>query len=82
MPRYMDVHRGMEGITEELLREAHDADLAIQHEEGVTFHTAWADPGSGIVFCLSEAPSRDAVMSIHARAGHPTDEVYEVPLIV
>jgi len=62
--------------------QAHDADLAIQHEEGVTFHTAWADPASGMVFLLSEAPNREAVMSTHARAGHPADEVYEVPLIV
>ncbi|GIU98928.1 MAG: guanylate cyclase [Actinomycetota bacterium] len=82
MPRFMDVHRGMEGITEELLKQAHDADLEIQHEEGVNFEQAWADPSTGLVFCLSEAPSREAVQRIHERAGHPTDEVYEVPIIV
>lgn len=80
MPEFMDVHRGMTGISNELLAEAHQADLAIQHEEGVNFKHAWADPSSGMVFCLSEAPSREAVQRIHERAGHPTDEVFEVPV--
>jgi hypothetical protein len=80
MPEFMDVHRGMEGITPELLNEAHNADLAIQDEERVNFKRAWADPKTGMVFCLSEAPDAAAVKRIHERAGHPTDEVYEVPL--
>ena len=80
MPEYMDVHRGMTGITPEQLLEAHNADLAIQDEERVNFKHAWADPASGMVFCLSDAPNREAVQKIHERAGHPTDEVYEVPV--
>ena len=35
MPEFMDVHQGMTGMTQESLREAHNADLAIQGEEGV-----------------------------------------------
>lgn len=80
MALFMDVHDGMHGITEEQLAQAHEADLAIQAEEGVDFRQAWADPASGKVFCLSEAPSREAVMRIHERAGHPTDQVFEVPV--
>lgn len=80
MPEFMDVHRNMEGITPELLKEAHDADLAIQGDEKVNFKHAWADPTSGMVFCLSEGPSAEAVKRIHERAGHPTEEVYEVPV--
>lgn len=80
MPEFMDVHKGMTGITEELLHEAHNADLAIQGEEGVNFKHAWANPETGTVFCLSEAPSQDAVARIHERAGHPADEIYEVPV--
>jgi len=80
MPEYMDVHRGMTGITSEQLLEAHNAALAIQGEERVNFKHAWADPASGMVFCLSEAPDPDAVKRIHERAGHPTEEVYEVPV--
>ena len=44
------------------------------------FKRAWADPVSGKVFCLSEAPSADATKRIHERAGHPTDQVFEVPV--
>jgi len=80
MPEYMDVHTGMVGITPEQLNEAHDADLAIQDDERVNFKQAWADPTSGMVFCLSEAPSAEAVQRVHERAGHPADQVYEVPL--
>ncbi|CAM5423281.1 SCO4226 family nickel-binding protein [Streptomyces griseorubiginosus] len=82
MARYMDVHRGMHGITAEQLMEAHQADLAIEGEEGVHFERAWADPESGTVYCLSEAPSPEAVQRIHERTGHKADEVHPVPLSV
>jgi hypothetical protein len=80
MPEFMDVHRDMAGVTTEGLMEAHQADLDIQDQEGVTFRHAWGDPTSGLVFCLSEGPSAEAVRRIHERAGHPTDEVDEVPV--
>lgn len=82
MPEFMDVHRNMSGLTKEALQAAHDADLAIQSEEDVVFKTAWADPDAGVVYCLSEAPSADAVRRIHERTGHPADEVHAVPLKV
>ena len=80
MPEFMDVHTGMTGVTPEALLEAHNADLAIQDDENVSFKHAWADPTTGMVFCLSEAPSPEAVQRIHDRAGHPADNVYEVPV--
>ncbi|MEU0008646.1 SCO4226 family nickel-binding protein [Streptomyces sp. NPDC006314] len=82
MARFMDVHRGMKGITADQLVQAHQADLAIEQEEDVHFEHAWADPESGIVYCLSEAPSADAVQRIHERAGHRADEVHAVPLSI
>lgn len=82
MAKFMDVHRGMSDISEEALKAAHDADLAVQGEEGVVFTHAWADPSSGTVFCLSEGPSIDAVKRVHEKAGHPADEVHEVGLEV
>jgi hypothetical protein len=80
MAEFMDVHRNMKGITPEQLLEAHRADLAIQGDESVDFKHAWGDPESGMVFCLSEAPSAEAVQRIHERAGHPADDVYPVPV--
>jgi hypothetical protein len=82
MPEYMDVHHNMKGLTREDLKAAHDADLAIQNEENVNFKSAWADPDAGVVYCLSEAPSADAVRRIHERTGHPADEIHPVPLAV
>lgn len=78
MAQFMDVHTNMVGVTSEALAEAHQADLDIQAEEGVTFHQAWADPTTGHVFCLSDGPSAAAVKRIHERAGHPADEVHEI----
>ncbi|GAB2610363.1 SCO4226 family nickel-binding protein [Streptomyces capparidis] len=82
MATYIDIHRGMQGITAEQLREAHRADLAIEGEEGVRFRHAWADPESGTVYCLSDGPSAEAVQRVHQRTGHPADEIHHVPLSV
>ncbi|WBP90160.1 SCO4226 family nickel-binding protein [Kitasatospora cathayae] len=80
--KFMDVHHGMTGITAEQLRAAQAADAEIESEEGVHFEQAWADPDSGTVYCLSEAPSREAVQRVHSRTGHPADEIHSVPLSV
>lgn len=82
MAKFMDVHSGFFGVTQEQLQEAHNRDLAIQDEEGVVYEHAWLDPESGKVFCLATGPSREAVMRIHERAGHPTAEVYPLPVEV
>jgi Nickel responsive protein SCO4226-like len=82
MPQFMDVHKGMAGIDAAALAQAHQADLDIQAEESVDFKQAWADPVSGHVFCLSDAPDADAVRRIHERAGHPADEVHEITIVV
>jgi hypothetical protein len=78
MRTFIDVHDGFVGVTSEQLAEAHQRDLAIEGEEDVHFEHAWLDPVSGKVFCLSTGPSRESVMRVHERAGHPTDEVYEI----
>ena len=82
MATFMDVHSGFVGVTAEQLKEAHEADLAIQDEEGVRFERAWLDPEAGKVFCYITAPNKEAVMRIHERAGHPTSEVYELAIEV
>lgn len=82
MAKFMDVHSGFVGVTAEQLKQAHAADLAIEGEEGVHFEHAWLDPKAGKAFCISTAPSRDAVQRIHERAGHAPVEIYEVPIEV
>ncbi|MCU1557125.1 MAG: gualylate cyclase [Microbacteriaceae bacterium] len=78
MAQFMDVHDGFMGVTPDQLAEAHEADLAIEDEEGVHFERAWLDAESGKVFCLSHGPSKEAIMRVHEAAGHPTAEVYEL----
>jgi hypothetical protein len=82
MARFMDVHSGLFGVTEQQLAEAHQRDLDIEADEGVHFERAWLDPEAGKVFCLASGPSKEAVMRIHERAGHPTAEVYELSMEV
>jgi len=82
MSQYMDVHSGFFGVTAEQLKEAHDRDLAIEADEGVHFERAWLDPAAGKVFCLASGPSKEAVLRIHERAGHPTPEIYELTVEV
>jgi hypothetical protein len=80
--KFMDVHSGFVGVTEDQLREAHERDLAVEAAEGVHFERAWLDPESGKVFCLSSGPSKEAVLRVHDKAGHPTSEIYELPVEV
>ena len=80
MPKFMDVHSGFVGVTEDQLREAHERDLALEGAEEVHFERAWLDPESGKVFCLSSGPSKEAVLRVHEKAGHPTTEIYELPV--
>ena len=82
MATYMDVHSGFYGVTAEQLKDAHQADLDIERDEGVHFAHAWMDPEAGKVFCLATGPSREAVLRIHERAGHPTPEIYELTVEV
>jgi hypothetical protein len=80
--RFMDVHSGFVGVTEQQLLEAHRRDQEIEAEEGVHFEHAWLDPEAGKVFCLATGPSKESVLRIHERAGHPTTEIYEIPVEV
>jgi len=82
MAKFMDIHRGMKDISPAALAEAHDADLALQAGEGVEFTHAWADPDSGMVFCLSTGPDVAAVQRVHEQAGHPADEYYAIEVEV
>lgn len=82
MPKFMDLHDGFVGVTQDQLMEAHQRDLDVEGDEGVHFEKAWLDPESGKVFCLSTGPDKEAVMRVHERAGHPTDQVYELSVEV
>jgi hypothetical protein len=80
MPLFMDVHNSLpEGATAEDVAAAHAADLKTQDQYGVRYLNYWADPASGKVFCLVDAPDADTAHTVHREAhGLVADEIYPV----
>ncbi len=79
MPRFLDSHTGVHGVTPEELAELHRQDLATQDKHGVRYLKYWFDPATGRVFCLSEAPSKEAALAVHREAhGQMPDDIFEV----
>ena len=79
MPLFMDIHHKIEGLTPEAATAAHQQDLAVQARFGVRFIRYWYDERTGKIFCLSEAPSPEALHAVHQAAhGMLADEVIEV----
>jgi class 3 adenylate cyclase len=67
VPLYMDIHT-VPGATPEALKEAHDADLAVQDKHHVCYHKYWFNEEAGKVFCLVEAPNPEAAAAVHREA--------------
>lgn len=79
MALYMDIHRGVEGLTPEAVADAHRRDLDVQEKHGVKYLSYWFNEDDGTVFCLSEAPSKEAAEAVHREAtGMVADEIVEV----
>ncbi|MFN8457169.1 MAG: DUF4242 domain-containing protein [Anaerolineae bacterium] len=79
MPLYMDIHKGVEGLTTEAVTAAHQKDLEVQGKYGVKYLKYWYDEGTGTVFCLCQAPSKEAAEAVHREAhGGVADEIIEV----
>jgi len=79
MALYMDIHRNVEGISKEKLDEAHKKDLQVQSKHGVNFINYWYSEQEGAIFCLCEAPNREAAAAVHREAhGGEADEIIEV----
>jgi len=67
MPIYMDVHI-VPGVKAKNVAEAHYQDLLHQDEYGCKCMTYWIDEGRESIFCLIEAPDKDAVKDMHHKA--------------
>ena len=79
MPLFMDVHTMEGGVTVEDVAGAHAKDLEVQGGHGVHYLKYWVDEGKGKIFCLSEAPDRDAALAVHQKAhGLMPDDIFEV----
>lgn len=79
MPLFMDMHEKVEGATAEGVAAAHAQDVAIQDQYGVKYLKYWLDEGTGRIFCLVDAPSKEAAMAVHRHShGLVADEIFEV----
>lgn len=79
MPLFMDYHRGVDGLTAEAVADAHRRDLEIQDAHDVRYLRYWFDEAGGKVFCLVDAPSAEAAISVHRAAhGLTADELIPV----
>jgi hypothetical protein len=79
MPLFMDIHHHVEGLTGDAVAHAHQADLNVQNKYGVKYLKYWYDEATGKVFCLVEAPTKEAAIAVHREAhGLLADEIIEV----
>lgn len=79
MPLFMDIHHHIDGLTAEAVAGAHQRDLEVQNRYGVRYQRYWFDERTGKVFCLVEAPNKEAAIAVHREAhGLVADEIIEV----
>jgi len=79
MPLFMDIHKRIEGLTGDAVAHAHEADLKTQAKYGVRMLRYWFNEKDGQVFCLIDAPNKEAAAAVHREAhGLVADEVIEI----
>jgi class 3 adenylate cyclase len=75
----MDIHRNAKGVTVDEVVAAHLRDLEAQERYATRYITYWFNQDAGHIFCLLEAPSKDAANAVHEEAhGLLADEIIEV----
>jgi hypothetical protein len=78
MSLFLDMHK-LDGATAEAVAQAHEKDLETQDQYGVKYLKYWFDEDQGAVFCLAEAPDKEAAIRVHREAhGLVPDEIFEV----
>lgn len=79
MPLFMDIHEHIPGLTADAVAAAHQADLKTQAKHNVTCLSYWFNERSGQVFCLIDAPNKEAAIAVHREAhGLVADRIVEV----
>ena len=79
MPLFMDTHKNVKGLTAEAAAGAHAADLKVQEKHGAKYLKYWFNEADGTIFCLVDAPSKEAAIAVHKEAhGLVADEIVEV----
>ena len=67
MATYLDIH-DIPGVKAGDVVGDHAADVRVQGKYNVDYKHYWVDEEAGKVFCLVEAPDRDAAARVHREA--------------
>jgi class 3 adenylate cyclase len=79
MALFMDIHRLADSVTPDELTQCHLNDLKVQGNHGVQYLTYWFNDATRRAFCLCEAPSAEAAVSVHRDGtSGPPDDIIEV----
>lgn len=82
MPFYMDTHERVRAATREGVARAYARSLEVQARHSARYVKMWAHHDAddfGRMYCLVEAPSREAVILVHLDAhGMLPNEIHEV----
>lgn len=79
MPLFMDTHKLEGSVDIDDVAKAHMADLQAQGKHDVNYLRYWVDEAQGKIFCLVEAPSAEAAVTVHREAhGLLADEIFQV----
>jgi hypothetical protein len=75
----MDTHKKIDGLTAEAVAQAHQRDLEVQGKHDVNYLKYWFNEAEGTVFCLVDAPNKEAAIAVHEEAtGMVPDDIVEV----
>jgi len=79
VPLFMDHHHKVDGLTADAVAGAHQRDLEVQAKHGVNYLKYWFNEDTGAVYCLVDAPSKEAAVAVHRDAhGLVADDITEV----
>jgi len=67
VPTYIDIH-DLPGVKAEDVVGAHAADVRVQDAYGVDYKHYFVDEEAGKVFCIVDAPDREAATKVHREA--------------
>lgn len=79
MSLYLEIHHQVDGLTAEAVEAAHASDLEVQARYGVKYLKSWFDERRNKIFCLVEAPSKEAAIAVRRETHNlVADEVIEI----
>jgi Protein of unknown function (DUF4242) len=72
-------HHDLPGVKAVDVAKAHEADVRVQEQYGVEYQQYWVDEEGGQVWCLVQAPDKEAARRVHREAhGLEAQELNEV----